>query len=208
MTRAIARQDEALEDLIRSTRQVIRKHSTHLAYNNDNNNYSFHRRRSYSNHKPRLQPPAPPPAQPPQCSHHCCESIAKPLPPKTHHHHYVQPHQPPQQPSYQSPHQQPFYPQPFPTKSRTKTWLNKIIPSKLQCETDDEVGLHDLKKKIYKQKPKPQLQQQQLPYVKTTGRPMIIFSMSPSPEKVVVIDVSANTTVILRSLDADDPNSK
>ncbi|GAN09991.1 hypothetical protein MAM1_0310d09524 [Mucor ambiguus] len=215
MTRAIARQDEALEDLVRSTRQLIRKHSTYLTHTNNNDDYSFHRRRSHANHKPRLQPLAPP-----QCSHHCCENITKPIPPKTHHHHHVQPQLPPQQPSYQPSHQQPLYQpphqqllhqpsyhQPLSTKSRTKTWLDKIIPSKLQCETDDQVGLHDLKKKIYKQKPKPQ-QQQHLPSVKTTGRPMIIPSVSSSPEKMVVIDVPADTTVILRSIDAGDPNSK
>lgn len=37
---------------------------------------------------------------------------------------------------------------------------------------------------------------------------MIIPSVSSSPEKVVVIDVPADTTVILRSVDADDSNSK
>ncbi|KAL0142869.1 hypothetical protein V8B55DRAFT_1325942 [Mucor lusitanicus] len=215
MTRAIARQDEALEDLIRSTRQVIRKHSTYLAHTNDHDDYSFHRRRNHGNHKPRLPPPLPPPVQT-QCSHHCCESITRPIPPKTHHHYHVQPHQPPPPPPPPPPQQQqPSYqPQPFPTKSRTKTWLNKIIPSKLQCETDDEIGLHDLKKKIYKQRPKlplpppPPPPEQQLPSVKTTGRPMIIPSVASSPEKVVVLDVPADTTVILRSIDADDPNSK
>ncbi|KAL9547537.1 hypothetical protein MBANPS3_006112 [Mucor bainieri] len=216
MTRAIARQDEALEDLIRSTRQVIRKHSTYLAHTDDQDDYSFHhrRRRSHASHKPRLQPHAPPPPLPPQCSHHCCENnMTKPIPPKTYQHHHQQHVKPPPLPPQQ---QQPSYPPSFTTKSRTKTWLNKIIPSKLQCETDDEVGLHDLKKKIYKQKSKPHQQQQdpaaqeqqQLPFVKTTGRPMIIPSVSSSPERVVVIDVPSNTTVILRSLDADDPHSK
>lgn len=37
MTRTIARQDEALEDLIRSTRQAIQKHSNYLAYNKNTN---------------------------------------------------------------------------------------------------------------------------------------------------------------------------
>lgn len=38
MTRAIARQDEALKDLTRSTRQAIQKHSTYLARNNNTDN--------------------------------------------------------------------------------------------------------------------------------------------------------------------------
>ncbi|KAI8643351.1 hypothetical protein BD408DRAFT_482134, partial [Parasitella parasitica] len=154
MVKAIARQDEALEDLIQSTRQVIQKHTTFLANNNDSNYHRHQHRRGTIHNKPQLQ----------------------------------------------SPQQQPQQHQ-VPKKSRTKTWFNKIIPSKLQYEIDDEMGLHELKKRIHKQK---HLKQEQLPHVKTSSRPMIIPSVSSSPEKVVVVDVPADTTVILRNIAADD----
>ncbi|CEP07534.1 hypothetical protein [Parasitella parasitica] len=182
LTRAIARQDEVLEDLIQSTRQVIQQHSTYLAPNTGSDYHRHQHRYGNTHNKPRMQTQT-------QCTHRCCSEKTKRKPPLKNS--LSQPHR-------QSSQQQPQQPQ-IPIKSRTKTWFNKIMPSKLQYEIDDEVGLHDLKKKIHKQK-----YMEQLPHVKTSSRSMIIPSVSSSPEKVVVVDVPADTTVILRSIAADD----
>ncbi|KAI8062770.1 uncharacterized protein B0P05DRAFT_574373 [Gilbertella persicaria] len=216
-SRAISRQDEALEDLMRATRQ--RKHRPQHWENpfprsNTNSSQYHHRNRqqvpvyhhqlqkgdlvdhyqypSWSSTSPPL--PAPPaPLQLPR------EYYSKGMPP--------------------------------PNASKTKAWINKLLSHSTPAEeapyhfnakpavsepvlsytkennksnsnygsTDDEIGLLDLKNRKHKNT------KQRLPNVKTSSRPTVIPSVSNSLKKVVVIDVPSHTTVIIRNI-ADDDN--
>jgi hypothetical protein len=65
--------------------------------------------------------------------------------------------------------------------------------------TDDDVGLLELKEKIRRTSTKPKIPPP------STSRPMIIPALTKAnPEKVIVIDVPLDITVILRSVDQKD----
>ncbi|CAO3645468.1 unnamed protein product [Mucor hiemalis] len=216
MSWAIARQDEALEDLIKSTRRVIRKHSDYMAdarypeqpqYYQQRPNYGDKRRPSCSHyHNNRVHPPPPPPP-PPQYhkSHH--PSYNDYIEPRKY---YKPPSSPPSSRGY-------YNKSPEDSFSRTRKWINRLKPSNYyhsslhthpkhrepqrHCEdrgTDDEVGLYELRNKMRRSS------SNNLSKYSTSSdsRPMIIpASIKSSPEKIIVIDVPLDVTVILRSVD-------
>lgn len=219
MSWAIARQDEALEDLIKSTRRVIRKHSDYMADARYPEQPQYYQQRPSYNHKQR-----------PSCSHHHGNRVHPPPPPpqqyhKSHHlpyneyieprRHYKPPSSPPSSRAY-------YNKSPEDSFSRTRKWINRLKPSNYyhsshihpkQREplqhfyedrgTDDEVGLSELREKIRRSS------SNNLSKFSTSSdsRPMIIpASVKSNPEKIIVIDVPLDITVILRSVDEKEAN--
>ena len=241
--RAVVRQDEALDDLIKSTRQVIRRHSefmTEQQPHRKGSNYTT--KKSCSHHRgPALSSHYSQPYYPPQQHYPTYQHKSYPHPHDTYmepprrqykesvsppHHHYKQ------SPSYQhykapiSPPPRPYYKvpispsspaiereyrdkSPVDSVSKTKKWLNRFIPTSYHSPPstrkedssthDDQIGLFELKETIRRSTSKPKL---------PPSRPMIIpASMKTSPEKIVIVDVPLDTTVILRSVQSSKETS-
>jgi hypothetical protein len=220
MSWAIARQDEALEDLIQSTRQVIKRHTDYMS---DNTRYNtpdpiqqqYHHRPSYSKqrsscshrNKTHIYPPPPPPPQQHYNRLYTPQSYNHYVEPPSHkkHRHYV-----PQSPPLPPPPPREYYNKsPEDSFSKTRKWLNRFMPNNYQppslyskqkriqhpLDIDDDVGLLELKEKI-RRTSKPKVPPP------STSRPMIIPAFTKAnPEKVIVIDVPLDITVILRSVD-------
>lgn len=218
ISRAITRQDEALEELIRSTRQVIKLHTNYLAENlasYTQPQHSSYRQRPSSSHSSSRKK---------SCSHRHNNYMPPPLsfpqPPPPPPEHYYQQYQQQQYISPVTPLPREYYHNPPPvhtstSPSKTKKWLNKL-PSSYHSShsqpqrtysqaqqyyphgylTADKVGLLDLKKKMHRSTSYPKHNTAPPPVsTSSTIRPMsITASIKTDSEKIVVIDVPLDTT--------------